>query len=254
MFKQLQVSKIKAGSDDDLEEGTFQAYASVFDNIDSYGDVVRKGAFEESLAEWFDPESMRSLPLLWGHDTYDPFSNIGSVIQAREDEHGLWVEGQLDLENAKAMQVYRMLKGRRIDQMSFAFDTITSQRAKVDGQDVNELLKLKLYEVSVVPYGANAETEVLLVKQASNSLIGGVKAGRVLSAKNESELRAAYDSIGRVLDALEKNDEEPKASSQDATLKGDEPAPPAKSDEATQPGSVAARINLDLAFAEFELL
>ena len=34
-----------AGPDDGLKEGQFRAYASVFGNVDSYGDIVEKGAF-----------------------------------------------------------------------------------------------------------------------------------------------------------------------------------------------------------------
>ena len=41
-----------AGPDEGLAEGQFLAYASVFDNVDSDGDITRKGAFLDTLAEW----------------------------------------------------------------------------------------------------------------------------------------------------------------------------------------------------------
>jgi hypothetical protein len=67
-----------------------------------------------------------------------------------------------------------------------------------------------------VTVGANSETEVLAVKQVpavSDRLIAEVKAGRVLSAKNESELRNAHASLGRVLSVLDNtSNEEQKAS------------------------------------------
>ena len=236
--------KVKAvGDSGDAPDGTFQAYASVFNNIDSYGDIVRKGAFERTLNEWAAKDNAK-LPVLWGHDMYDPFSNIGYVEKAKEDEHGLWIEGVLDLENPKAAQVHRLLKGGRIDQMSFAFDTVQSKRATVDGVEVNELLDLTLYEVSVVPLGANQETEILLVKQQRGLLPVEVKAGRVLSAKNEGALRAAYDSIGAVLNALE----DPKAS--DPGPVNDEEPPAAKSEEPNRTSSALARLQLGLALSE----
>ena len=34
------------------EDGFFSGYCNVFDVEDSYGDVVRKGAFVDSLNEW----------------------------------------------------------------------------------------------------------------------------------------------------------------------------------------------------------
>ena len=34
------------------EDGFFSGYASVFGNEDSYGDIVIKGAFAETIADW----------------------------------------------------------------------------------------------------------------------------------------------------------------------------------------------------------
>lgn len=196
--------QLKAGPDDGLADGQFVAYASVFNNVDSYGDVVMPGAFANDIARW--EKSGNPIPLLFGHNMSDPDYNIGYVVKAEEDSVGLKVTAQLDLENPKAKQVYRMLKGRRIDQMSFAYDVVDGAMAQRDGEDVYELRDLKLYEVSVVTVGANQETEVLAVKQVpavADRLISEVKAGRVLSAKNEDALRSAHEAIGRVLSALD---------------------------------------------------
>lgn len=205
--------QLKAGPDDGLAEGQFTAYASVFGNVDSYGDVVVKGAFANDLARW--EKSGTNIPLLFGHNMSDPDFNIGHVLQAQEDEVGLKITAQLDLENPKAKQVYRMLKGRRINQMSFAYDVLEGENVKMDGGDVFELRDLRLYEVSVVTVGANQETEILAVKQAADladRMSASIKAGRVLSAKNESELRSAHEAIGRVLSVLDGTSDEQKAS------------------------------------------
>lgn len=205
--------QLKAGPEDGLAEGQFVAYASVFGNVDSYGDVVVKGAFASDLARW--EKSGNAIPLLFGHNMTDPDYNIGHVVSAQEDSVGLKVTAQLDLENPKAKQVYRLLKGRRIDQMSFAYDVITGSPAQKDGEDVYEIRELKLYEVSVVTVGANQETEILAVKQmpvVADRLLTDVKAGRVLSAKNEGELRSAHEAIGRVLSVLDSTSDEQKAS------------------------------------------
>ena len=205
--------ELKAGPQDGLDEGQFVAYASVFGNVDSYGDIVTKGAFANDLARW--EKSGNPIPLLFGHNMSDPDYNIGSVIKAEEDNVGLKVTAQLDLENPKAKQVYRMLKGRRINQMSFAYDVVDGSTEKVDGQDVYEIRDMKLYEVSVVTVGANQETEILSVKQlptVADRLLAEFKAGRVLSAKNESELRSAHEALGRVLSVLDNTPDDQKAS------------------------------------------
>jgi HK97 family phage prohead protease len=207
---------LKAGPEDGLGEGQFTAYASVFGNVDSYGDIVTKGAFANDLARW--EKSGNAIPVLFAHQMADPDYNIGHVIKAEEDNVGLKVTAQLDLENPKAKQVYRMLKGRRINQMSFAYDVVDGSTEKVDGQDVYEIRDMKLYEVSVVTVGANQETEILSVKQlptVADRLLADFKAGRVLSAKNESELRSAHEALGRVLSVLDNTPDDQKASEPD---------------------------------------
>lgn len=191
-----------AGPDDGLDEGQFVAYASVFGNVDSYGDIVEKGAFERTLKEW-DAKGA-TIPVLWGHDMNDPFANIGGVVKAEEDDHGLKITGSLDLENPTAQQVYRLIKGRRTNTMSFAFSVLDSEQSK----DGNHLKDLELYEVSIVQVPANDQAQVLAVKAASDALVSGVKAGRAISSKNESELRAAYEAIGKVLASLGDNDDD----------------------------------------------
>lgn len=215
---------IKAGPDDGLAEGQFTAYASVFGNVDSTGDIVVKGAFANTLADW--AASGKPIPLLFGHEMDDPDYNIGYVVKAVEDDTGLLVTCQLDLENPKAKQVYRLIKGRRIDQMSFAYDVVQKVETYLEGDiEVSQILEVKLYEVSVVTIGANQETEILAVKQAGEvaaRMAAAVKAGRVLSAKNEGEIRSAHEALSRVLTALNGTPDEQKASGTGPSCQSDD--------------------------------
>jgi HK97 family phage prohead protease len=199
--KRFSASVKAAGPGDGLEEGQFTAYASTFNGEpDSYGDVVAPGAFAKSIAEW--EASGNVMPTLYGHDFADPFKNIGSVLEATEDDHGLLVKTQLDLDNPTAAQVYRLIKGRRLSQMSFAFDTLDEGQVDVNGQKANELRELKLYEVSVVPIGANQETEILAVKAAASSLLDGIKEGRTISSRTSSQIQESIAGISESLSAL----------------------------------------------------
>jgi HK97 family phage prohead protease len=198
-----------AGPEDGLGEGEFIAYASVFGNVDSYGDVVQDSAFDRTLSEWSAKGD--TIPVLWGHDMWDPFNNIGGVKEAtiiKQSEEkadgekaGFKVHAQLDLENPTAAQVYRLVKGRRTTKMSFAYavkDGTENDHGGLDLKDVD------LFEVSVVQVPANEEAEILAVKSAATRLI---KAGRVLSSKNETALRQARDAIDSVLVALDSQSE-----------------------------------------------
>lgn len=249
MFTKACDVKVKAvGIDDELDDGVFEAIVSVFGNVDSYGDRVVKGAFEDTLADW--EASGDPIPVYWSHRMDDPDFNIGHVLEAKETDEGLWVKAQIDLEGPKAQQVYRLLKGRRVTQFSFAYDieAYTIVKAPDDSDSVWELTKLKLYEVGPTPIGANQETELLSVKSAAHHaqrIAAEVKAGRVISAKNESELRTAHESIGRVLAALEP-DEDSKAS-ESVPAKTDEGSAGVKSvEEPNRLSSARARQLIEL--------
>jgi HK97 family phage prohead protease len=195
-------TRIKAGPADGLEEGQFLVYPSTFTREpDAYGDVVAKGAFADTIAEW--KASGNVLPGLYGHRMDDPDYFVASALDMGEDDHGWWVKGQFDLESPKGPQVYRLAKGRRLNQLSFAFDTIESGNIELeDGREAWELRKLKVYEFSFVPVGANQDTSIVAIK----ALADGLKSGRVLSSKNESVLRGARDAIDSVLLSLGDDD------------------------------------------------
>jgi len=218
-IKSVPLKAVKAGPDDGLEEGEFIVYPSTFTKTpDSYGDIVAKGAFLENLAEW--KGSGNVLPGLFGHRFDDPDFYVAGASDYGEDDHGWWVRGRFDLDSPKGPQVYRLVKGRRLTQLSFAFDVLDSGPVELeDGRKATELRKLRVYEFSFVPIGANSDTSVVAVKALTDSLAEGCKAGRSISAKNESELRAAHTAIGNVLNSLGDNANDQEKASDKANAK-----------------------------------
>lgn len=207
--RNVTLGQIKAGKEAGLQEGQMIAYASIFDNVDSYGDVVVKGAFDATLKDWAERGKSKgqSIPFLYGHNMSDPNMNIGTVLEAVEDAKGLRIKVQFD-EDDMAQKVYRLVKAGRLNELSFAFDVVKS--AWIEDEDrpkaLRELQEVKLYECSAVPIGANSETEVLAIKAAEAGLMAaaeGLKAGRSLSKKNEQSLREALDGLIVAKDALE---------------------------------------------------
>ncbi len=198
---------VKAGVEDGLEEGQFLVYPSTFTREpDSYGDVVAKGAFLDDIKAW--AESGNVLPGLFGHRFDDPDYYVASAIEQGEDDHGWFVKGEFDMESPKGPHVYRLVKSKRLTQLSFAFDVLEEGAVELeDGTKANELRKLKVYEFSFVPIGANQDTSVVAVK----ALADGIKAGRVLAAKHIDSLRSAQEAIGAVIAAAEVEDDQAKA-------------------------------------------
>ena len=231
--------RVKAGPEDGLKEGEFLVYPSTFTREpDAYGDVIAKGAFLETIQAWKDSGNV--LPGLYGHRLDDPDFYVAGAAEMGEDDHGWWVKGEFDLESPKGNQVYRLVKGRRLSQLSFAYDTLDEGQVVLDdGAKANELRKVHVHEFSFVPVGANRETSVVAVKATTESLVEDAKAGRVLAAKHINSLRAAQDAIGAVIAAAEATED------QDAKASGtgpanDEDRAPVKSEEPRPNPSVEA--------------
>lgn len=248
-IKNTPITTVKAGPQDGLKEGEFIVYPSTFTKQpDAYGDIVAPGAFLKTIATWLN--SGLVLPGLFGHRMDDPDFWVAGAADMGEDNHGWWVKGGFDLESPKGPHVYRLVKGRRLNQLSFAYDVIDEAGVELDnGVRANELRELKVYEFSFVPIGANQDTSVVAVKAFTDDVVRDIKAGRVLSAKNESALREAHESISSVLAALNSTSDEEKASGNGPSQKDSEAS---DSGEASQSPSVDTSA-LDLLTLEIEL-
>lgn len=134
--------------------GRFAGYASVFDVTDSQRDVMRVGAFRNSLKQRKYP-----VQLLWQHQWESP---IGVLEQVFEDTHGLYVEGRLLLEVARAKEAHALLKAGAIRGMSIGYNVKRARRDPDSG--VRELLEVELWEVSLVTLPANEAAQVTVVK------------------------------------------------------------------------------------------
>jgi uncharacterized protein len=144
------------------DQGVFTALAAVFGNVDRAGDRIVRGAFTSSIEAW--QRTGRRVPLHWNHSP-DPDDIVGHIdpdIMVETDQ-GLVVEGQLDLEHSeRARKAWRAMKTGSIG-LSFGYLT-QQQRKAADG--ANELLALDLFEISLTPAPANADTRVLHMKTA----------------------------------------------------------------------------------------
>lgn len=211
-------------------EGTVEGYAATFDRIpDAYGDVIKAGAFADSLKAW--EQNGKPIPLLYGHSTEDPAYNIGKVVEAHEDGKGLYVVAQFDEENEKAQYVRKLVKEGRLWQFSFAYEVLDGGSVELeDGTEAYELRKMNLFEVSLVQIPANQRAVVTGVKEApaeaveakdvpepiaENVAAPEMKSGRRNSKADADELRRIREmamTIATTVDGLladEQEDTEP---------------------------------------------
>jgi len=141
-------------------DGEFEGYGSTFGGEpDSYGDVIAKGAFAESLD---GHKAAKSMPkLFWQHDSHEP---IGKWLGAKEDDTGLLMHGKLNMGVQRGKEAYSLLKDGDVDGLSIGYRV---QKHSVDDDTgVWTLEKLDLLEVSIVSIGANSHATVASVKAA----------------------------------------------------------------------------------------
>lgn len=135
----------------DVEKsGEIEGYASRFGVKDQGGDVVVKGAFEKSL-------SRRSPIMLWQHDPSRP---IGRWTSVKEDEKGLHVKGQINLDVQKGREAVALIADGAISGMSIGYRTLKSDSIK----NGRELKELDLWEVSLVTFPMLPEATIESIK------------------------------------------------------------------------------------------
>lgn len=191
---------------EETDGGKVRAYASTFDREpDAYNDVIAKGAFIKTLEKWRD--SGKPIPLLWAHDTADPYSNIGACYDYGEDERGLWYEAAFDADNERAQYVRKLAAEGRVYQCSFAYEILQAAEVTLeDGRKAHELQELELFEISIVQIPANQHATIEDVKagiaDTMESAAAAIKAGRRNSAKDTDELRRIADAAAEITETV----------------------------------------------------
>jgi len=146
------------------ETGCFEGYAALFATADSVNDMILPGAFAASLQVM--QRDNRTPPMLWQHDAKEP---IGAWRVIREDRHGLFVKGELFLEDIpRAREAYRLLKEKVVTGLSIGYRAISSKRDEKTG--LRQLSSIELIEISLVTFPANSGARVSRVKSSPDEL------------------------------------------------------------------------------------
>ena len=184
-----------------------EGYASTWTKTpDSYGDIVIKGAFTDTLKK--RKASGHPFPLCFNHD-FDQI--IGAVFEAYEDDYGLKIRASF-LNTPAAQEKRELVKEGIVWQFSFAYSVLGSEAPTEEEKKQGiwqKLTKLDLYEVSLVPVPANQTAVVTDIKNDDNI---EEKAGKRNSAKDEALIRDAISALQALLDtADDQGEDEPKA-------------------------------------------
>lgn len=191
------------------DAGVITGYFSTYDREpDSYGDVIAPGAFTDTIKARED--SGHPFPLCWNH-SLDVDDIIGVVDSIKDTDKGPLMTAHF-LSTERAQKARDLVKSGAVYQFSFAYNTTDEGTVTLDdGTKANELRKLDIFEISIVPVPAN-----------QNAVVTEIKSGRRNSAKDADRLQQiialAQQCLGEIDDTEEpeQQDSEPKAN--DATV------------------------------------
>jgi HK97 family phage prohead protease len=145
----------------DLEvEGKVEAVFSVFNTVDSDGDVVLPDSIKSGFGD-------KGVAMVWGHDWKDVIGR-GEIVQ---DNDKAVFKGEFIMDTERGREAYNTVKAMGdLQQWSFGYEVVDSEKGafQKDGletQDVRYLKELRVWEVSPVLVGANQETYTLAVKE-----------------------------------------------------------------------------------------
>jgi len=155
--------------DVDGKKGIVTGYFSSFDNVDSDGDIIRKGAFTKSIQEWGPASATPRIKHLMNHNSSQP---LGKITMLCEDTKGLCYESQVGT-HTLGQDFVKMVESNLITEHSIGYQTMKrNQLQDFDGYMKNpsggwyELTDLKLYEgSSLTAWGANPNTPLTGMKK-----------------------------------------------------------------------------------------
>lgn len=152
-----------------ISDDIFEGYASFFNNIDAYDDIIEKGAFRKTISE-----NRSRIKVLWQHDANEP---IGLPIDMTEDDNGLYVKAKISMTDTgkKAMM---LIKDGVITEMSIGYDVVKDDYKMLGTKRVRLLKEVKLWEFSPVTFAANEKAKIMKMR----GLLESVKADKMDAA------------------------------------------------------------------------
>lgn len=152
------------------ENGSFEGYGSVFNVADSYKEVVLPGAFNDSIARF--KESGGSPALLWQHQPHEP---IGRFLEFSEDGHGLFLKGELFINDNVPMadKAYTLMRKGAVTGLSIGFSVPDGGEHYDQEKGLWMLSKIDLWETSVVTFPANQSAQVTAIR--ADEAIGNIR-------------------------------------------------------------------------------
>ena len=163
----MEIKMFKIQNLEATDEGVFQGYAAIFNNVDLGGDRILPGAFKKTLND-----KGGKVPLVDSHDLFAGTTKRLGVAYLEEDEKGLKVvKGKLNLAKPEAVNVLNDIKFYQNEGLplglSIGYEPINPTIICEKDRTIRELKEVALWEVSVVTLPMNPKARILNAKTLS---------------------------------------------------------------------------------------
>ena len=101
---------------------------------------------------------------------YHDLKLLAGKADVKQDEKGLFIDGELNLNLSYVPDAYEQMKDNLLDGMSVGFNILPKgarwEESDDDGPMIRYITKAELWEVSIVPFGMNPKAKITNVKDA----------------------------------------------------------------------------------------
>lgn len=175
--------------DEENNELILTGYGAVFGNVDSYNDIIAKGAFLKTINENKD-----RIAFCYQHDIYNP---IGKITMMQEDEKGLLIEVRIsDAED----DIKTKIREGILKEMSIGFQTVKSEWD--EEKQIRTIKEVKLWEVSLVTLAANPLAMVTAMKSEEKRDYISEQIDKIYAIVNQRELKFELLKLKSLIEAL----------------------------------------------------
>lgn len=152
---------------DNSNDGYITGYGSIFGNVDSYGDIVAKGAFKKSINDVeTGAKSWPAMLLQHGGQSAEDQMPVGIWTKMEEDSNGLRLQGKLanTKKGRDALALLKMKPRPALDGLSIGYRCTDYEMHKAGSPARRTIKSVDLVEVSLVTFPANIRARVTGVK------------------------------------------------------------------------------------------
>lgn len=173
MNKRLNIEFKSFSSLDKSTPLQWEGYVAAYNNVDSWGDVIIPGAFNEEFGN--------VIPAFYEHDDY-----VGKMLIEGDDEFGLKIKAEMMPDDLLPQELKGLSDRVRWSmspegvgalswKMSIGYRAIKSSTGIKDGKNVTFLEKIKLFEGSLVLMPANERAIITDYKSVGDQIENAFK-------------------------------------------------------------------------------